>query len=282
MRTIAHISDLHFGATDDHLVATLRAYIVGLRPTLVVVSGDLTQRARKAQFAAANRFLQSLPFPRVVVPGNHDIPLYDLFSRFHDPLAGFRRHITEDRLPLFVDEEIAVVGADTTRSFTLKDGGIRPADVQRLVRLLDEFGVGLLKVVVCHHPFDPLATRVGRLTAPAPDPAALATLIAHGADVFLTGHLHLGYTGHTAIRYRVDGRSAIVVEAGTATSTRARGELNSFNVLRVDAGTIATERLGWDPDARTFAPVDAESFVRTERGWRPVTPDPRADAARTR
>jgi 3',5'-cyclic AMP phosphodiesterase CpdA len=267
VRTIAHISDLHFGAADDAIVAALRERLDDLRPSLVAVSGDLTQRARRGQFAAASRFLRSLPYPQILVPGNHDVPLYNLLARFYDPLGGYRRHITRDRFPVFVDGEIAVVGADTTRSFTVKDGGLTRADVERLVTLLDGFGVDVLKAVVCHHPFDPLASRLGRLTIPAPDAGAVARLVEHGADLFLTGHRHLSYTGHTAIRYRVHGSSAIVVEAGTATSTRARGELNSFNVVRVEPRRVSVERLAWTRDTRSFDLVHTEAFVRTADGW---------------
>jgi 3',5'-cyclic AMP phosphodiesterase CpdA len=269
MRTVVHISDLHFGAADESIVGPLRDCISGLSPDVVAVSGDLTQRARHEQFVDACRFLRSLPYPQVVVPGNHDVPLYNVLSRFGNPLGGFRRHVTRDRFPIFADDEIAVVGANTTRSFTIKDGGLRPADVRHLVALFQGSKGDVLKIVVCHHPFDRPSTRGARLTVPAPDANAIATLIAHGADIFLTGHLHLSYAGHSAIRYRVHGRSAIVVEAGTATSLRVRAEANSFNVLRTDHREVTVERLAWDRDAGAFDPMHTEAFRRTEGGWAP-------------
>jgi 3',5'-cyclic AMP phosphodiesterase CpdA len=267
MRTIAHLSDLHFGADVPHIVEALVACILSLRPHVIAVSGDLTQRARRSQFRHARAFLDALPGPRVVVPGNHDVPLYNVLARFGDPLGGFRRHITAEAYPVFRDAEIAVIGANTTRSFTIKDGGLRPADVRQLSNLLDEAGPGSVRIIVCHHPFDPPAGRRGRWTAPAPDAEAVNTLVGRGADVFLTGHLHLTYVGHTATRYQIRGRSAIVVEAGTATSVRGRGEVNSFNVLHVDGDRIAVERLDWNAATARFGVAAAEEFVRSEGGW---------------
>jgi 3',5'-cyclic AMP phosphodiesterase CpdA len=276
MRTVVHISDLHFGASDDELVASLRDCIIRLSPSVVAVSGDLTQRARAEQFAAASRFLRSLPHPQVVVPGNHDVPLYNVLSRFQNPLGRFRRQITRDRFPCFADSEVAIVGADTTRSFTFKDGGLRPGDVRHIIGLLDGFDRDVLKIVVCHHPFDPLVGRSAHLTFPAPDATAIATLIEHGAAIFLTGHRHLSYAGDSAIRYRLRGRSAIVVEAGTATSTRARGEPNSFNVLRIDRGTVAVDRLAWDDRKGEFVSAQVNAFARSDQGWSPPNGTPAA------
>jgi 3',5'-cyclic AMP phosphodiesterase CpdA len=268
MRTIAHLSDLHFGAAVPDIVATLIDCIVHLEPDVIAVSGDLTQRARRTQFRDARAFLDALPGVHIVVPGNHDVPLYNVAARFGDPLGGFRRHITDVRYPSFHDPEIAVVGADTTRSFTIKDGGLRRADVRRLSALLDEAPADAVRVVVCHHPFDRPATRSGRWTLPAPDAEAVNTLVARGADVFLTGHLHLTYVGHTAVRYQVEGRSAIVVEAGTATSHRGRGEVNSFNLLRIAEGRVRIERHDWDADSSRFAVASVEEFERSAAGWR--------------
>ena len=269
MRTVAHLSDLHFGAAVPEIVAALVARIVELNPDVIAVSGDLTQRARRQQFRRARAFLAALPGSHIVVPGNHDVPLYNVLARFGDPLGGFRRHITAERYPRFDDAEIAVVGANTTRSFTIKDGGLRRHDVRHLSTLLNEVTADVVRIVVCHHPFDRPAGRAGRWTAPAPDAAAVDTLVARGVDICLTGHLHLTYVGHTAVRYQIGGRSAIVVEAGTATSHRGRGEANAFNLLRIDGRQVGVERHDWDAASSRFSLAAVEEFVRTDAGWIP-------------
>ena len=106
-------------------------HVAQLKPDLVVVSGDLTQRARIEQFKEARRFLDSLPSPQIVVPGNHDVPLYDVLSRFARPLARYRRYITEDLEPFYADDEIAVLGLNTARSLTIKGGRINEAQFAR-------------------------------------------------------------------------------------------------------------------------------------------------------
>jgi 3',5'-cyclic AMP phosphodiesterase CpdA len=268
MRTVVHLSDLHFGAVNPTLVDAVQTAVINLQPDVVAVSGDLTQRARRRQFLHARAFLDSLPFPQVVVPGNHDVPLYNAFARFLGPRRAFRRYVTDERYPTYADDEIFVVGADTTRSLTVQDGGLRRTDVQALAAKLQAPLPNTVRIVVCHHPFDPPSGRAARWTRPVADRTAAPTLIAAGADVFLTGHLHLTYVGHTAVRYRIEGRAAIVVEAGTATSVRGRGETNAFNLLRIDNGTITIERMEWTGTAAGFVPVQRDLFVRGDDGWR--------------
>jgi 3',5'-cyclic AMP phosphodiesterase CpdA len=267
MKVILHLSDLHFGRVDERFVAGVSEAAAAIRPDIVAVSGDLTQRARAWQFRAAREFLDSLPGERIVVPGNHDVPLYNVLARFGSPLQGFRAHITPDLVPFLRDDEIAMLGANTTRSFTIKDGGFRPRDLRTLSQRLASLDRGVVKVVVCHHPFDAPAGRLGRLTTPWPAADAMSALVAAGADVFLTGHLHRSYTGGTAHRYRAAGTSAIVVEAGTATSTRQREQPNSFNVLRVDRDTVAAEQHDWDERSGRFERVTAQRFVSRAEGW---------------
>ena len=115
MRTLVQISDLHFGRIDPLLLDPLAAAIDAIGPDVVVVSGDLTQRARDAQFRAARAFLDRLPMPQVVVPGNHDVPLYDVVRRFVSPLARFRRYIERDPAPFFRDDHVAVLGINSAR-----------------------------------------------------------------------------------------------------------------------------------------------------------------------
>ena len=141
MRTIAHISDLHFGRTDAVVVAGLREAVVAAQPDLVVVSGDLTQRARRHEFEEARDFLATLPEPQIVVPGNHDVPLYNAFARWLRPLARYRRYIGDETQALYTDDEITVLGINTARALTLKNGRINNSQVVRacgIFRPLDE------------------------------------------------------------------------------------------------------------------------------------------------
>lgn len=280
MRTIIHLSDLHFGASDPALVAAVIDEVTRLAPDVIAVSGDLTQRARQSQFRAARAFLEALPAPIVVVPGNHDVPLYNLLARFAAPLRAFHRHVGRET-GQYVDEEVAILGADTTRAFTVKDGGLTQRDVARLVRQLETVPPTAVRVIVCHHPFDEPRSRAARWTRPAPWNDAVATLVAHGVDLFLTGHRHLSFAGHTAARYRTAGRSAIVVEAGTATSVRARGEGNAFNVVRVSRQQVTVERLAWQAVTGQYYPAHRERFECAATGWAPSETTSRSPASNT-
>jgi 3',5'-cyclic AMP phosphodiesterase CpdA len=269
VRTLLHLSDLHFGCADERLLAPLAGFARALAPDVVVVSGDLTQRARSRQFREARRFLDSLPQPRIVVPGNHDVPLHNVFSRFLRPRRKFRRYITDDVAPEFVDEEIAVLGIDTSRSLTIKNGRINERQMELLRSRLEPLGENIVKVVVSHHPFDLPAGHadsdlVGRAQL------AMRVFARSGVDLLLAGHLHVSHAGDTAARYALGGYAALVVQAGTATSTRVRGEGNAFNVLRVESSRIDIERMVWQPGAADFACARREAFQRVDGAWSPV------------
>ncbi len=245
MRVLAHLSDIHFGAIDLRLAEAVREHLTELRPDITVISGDLTQRARDGQFRDARAFLDTLPGRQLVVPGNHDVPLWNVFARFLAPLAGYRRHITEDFMPTLQDEEVAVVGINTARSFTQKGGRISEEQADEAAAWLQRIDSSVIKIVVTHHPFD-LAETFGRRHLVGRAKMALGRLVSAGASVLLAGHFHKAYTGGTAHRYSLGGYSALVVQAGTATSTRLRGSPNSFNILRIDPPRVRVELLEWD------------------------------------
>jgi 3',5'-cyclic AMP phosphodiesterase CpdA len=257
VKTVVHLSDLHFGREDPRVVAALIEAVSALEPSVIVVSGDLTQRARRSQFLRARRFLDALPFPRVVVPGNHDVPLFNLFARMIDPLGGYRRYVTTDLAPTFVDPPVAVVGLDTTRPSTLKAARIHLSDVNRICDYVQRFDADVVKILAAHHPFD------------AGSYPALEALTRGGIDVILSGHLHVSSTSHTARRHNLNGRAAVVVEAGTATSTRLREPSNAFNALRVEPRSLVVERYDWKRDAG-FGIEDRQQFERAGTGWEPV------------
>ncbi|MGZ5112574.1 MAG: metallophosphoesterase family protein [Usitatibacter sp.] len=267
MRTIVHLSDLHFGRVDARLLEPLRRAVTQLAPHVVVVSGDLTQRARSDEFRLAREYLATLPSPQVVVPGNHDIPLYNVFQRFFAPHARHRRFFGADLEPAFVDGEIAVLGVNTARSFTFKDGRINEDQVERIRLRLSRLPATTSRILVTHHPFDvPARFRdshriLGRAAM------AMKMLAQCGADVLLSGHLHATHSGRIAERYRIEGFSALLIQAGTATSTRGRGEANSFNALRVDRHRIEVDEHAWNEDAAQFTLRGNKAFLHTPKGW---------------
>jgi 3',5'-cyclic AMP phosphodiesterase CpdA len=266
MRTILHLSDLHFGRVNTALLKPLLEKVKGIKPDLVAVSGDLTQRARSHEFQEARAFLDALPKPQIVVPGNHDVPLHNVWTRFFQPLDKYLRYITDDLQPLYADEEIVVIGVNTARSLTIKGGRINELQVDRVKEILCSFRENVIKAIVTHHPFDlPEGFEDRDLVGRAR--LAMTGLAGCGADLFLAGHLHVAHTGHTAIRYPIKGYAALIVQAGTATSTRERGEANSFNVVRMQRPEIEVERYQWVPARSIFALATTERFRHTSEGW---------------
>ena len=239
MRVLAHLSDLHFGRVDEAVLEPLRRRLAALAPDAVVVSGDLTQRARSGQFREARAFLDTLPRPQVVVPGNHDVPLYNVLARFLRPFARYRRLIGDELEPCFVDDEIFVLGVNTARSLAFKGGRVNDAQLARIEERLRRHE-RLTKILVMHHPVEGLE----RL---------------RGVDVLLTGHLHASAR---------TGGSTLLVQAGTATSRRTRAEANAFNLLRVAPRRIEVEH--YELRGADFAIAASETFVREGGTWKPA------------
>ena len=260
---IVHLSDLHFGREDRRVVDALHRQLTAIDPLIIAVSGDLTQRARRDQFRRARAFLDALPAPHLVVPGNHDVPLFNVFVRMLDPLRGYRRYISADTSPVYTHPRVVVIGIDTTRPSTLKDARIRTSSIDRVRSAVADIDRDCVKVLVAHHPFGDRAA--SQLPDGSPNQQALRALTQAGIDVFLTGHLHVSAAAHSAIRHRLGGRSALLVEAGTATSTRLREAANAFNVLHLTPQAITVERHDWS--AGRFTVADVQRFIRTASGW---------------
>lgn len=276
MRTLVHLSDLHFGRVDYSVVEPLVATIGEIKPDVVVVSGDLTQRARSQQFKEAKEFLDRLPSPQIIVPGNHDVPLHNAYARFFQALDKYKRYITDDLEPFYSDEEVAILGINTARSLTIKYGRVNEEQIAAIRERLCPFADAVTKIIVTHHPFDlPEGHDEDELVGRAQ--LAMEAIAKCGADVLLAGHLHISHTGHSSARYKIAGHSALIVSAGTATSTRGRGETNSFNVLRLKHPFINVERLSWQPERSAFAPSSTEHFKHTPEGWTRVPDEMAAD-----
>lgn len=265
MRKLLHVSDLHFGRVNHSLVEPLVEAAGAVAPDLVVISGDFTQRARRQQYRAARTFLARLPEPQLVVPGNHDIPLWDVWRRFGSPLGRYRHYISPDLAPFYGDEEIAVLGINTARSLTSEYGRINQRQIAHAAEIFAGVRPAVVKVVVTHHPFDLPPGSTNRLVGRAA--MAMRGLAAAGVDLLLSGHLHLQHTGLTAQRYHIEGHSALVVQAGTTISTRSRGEANSFNLIRIESPEITIEHHLWQKDEGRFELAIKERFTRGPKVW---------------
>jgi 3',5'-cyclic AMP phosphodiesterase CpdA len=272
MRTLVHLSDLHFGRIDPSLVEPLRRAVADVRPDLVAISGDFTQRARRKQFADARAFIESLNAKTLVVPGNHDIPLYDFVERLAAPLARYRNYISADLEPEYRDEEMVVVGVNTARAmvFPFGEGRISVKQVDRVIERLWNAPPSLLRIVVTHHPFDlPPGVHERRLVGR--NAMAMERLAEVNADLFLSGHLHISHVSHVADRYKAGNHTGLIVQAGTV-STRGRGgQAPSFNVLKMHRPEIDLSRHSWDEATASFAASHVGRYVHTDHGWQAAT-----------
>lgn len=263
MRRIAHLSDLHFGRTDPAVLEDLKRAVMVTRPDMVVVSGDLTQRARTAEFRQARDFLAALPKPQIVVPGNHDVPLYNVFKRGLTPLSRFTRYIGKQLSPFYADGEVAVLGINTARAFSLKSGRINRSQVKKACANFGPLPASVIRVVVTHHPFavpesGTHRTIVGR---------AKMAMEAFGdckVDIVLSGHLHVSQAITSETLY-AGPHAALLVQAGTASSTRRREETNAFNLLRLDGLRVDVERHDWEDGG--FIVACRQRFQRRPTGW---------------
>lgn len=242
MRVIAHLSDLHFGSHDTAVVEALIASLDAEKPDLVIVSGDLTQRARSRQFAAASAFFRRLPAPVLAVPGNHDVPLYNVVRRFLDPLGRFRHYISSELQPLFEDAEIAALGLNTARAATVVNGRLSFTQADAMRAAFTRPASERFRILVLHHALMPPPehpedkrehANLGRARM------ALRAIEEAEIHLVLAGHHHRSYSGDLADHHLFLERSILVCHAGTATSNRRRTEPNAYNLLRIGGAHLS-------------------------------------------
>ncbi len=257
---IAHLTDVHFGATSPDVVAGLVQELNELRPDLVVISGDLTMGARRWEFRAARAFMESLPAPVLAVPGNHDITPYRLVERFFLPYARWHEEIAPDTEPVWMDGRAAVLGLNTARRMSRhldwSRGRVTGFRLARLVSRLRAVPPGLTRIVVAHHP---LLSPEGEVSPQIAGNAAraLEAFAAQDVRLVLAGHLHRSYARLSTPRLVAGGRAPLVLQGGSATSTRLRGEPNAYNIVSVfDDGSVEIEGRIWAAGA--WAPATGE------------------------
>jgi len=265
---LVHLSDLHFGAHDEELVEAVEQQVGQLKPDLVVISGDFTQRARTEQFRQACEFLERLRergHEVIGVPGNHDVPLYDVLRRFLSPLARYRRFIDETLCPFVELPDVAVLGINTARSLTFKDGRMNKQQVEFIRETFARVASDKMRVIVTHHPLFALEVGGEVERAIGRQELALDAVEESGVDMVLAGHAHHASSQDAGdLVTRAGG--VLVVQAGTATSTRVREQEQSFNTIDIAGASTTITVHAWNGDE--FKANDARRYQWQGGRWR--------------
>lgn len=267
MTRLLHISDLHFGpkflpeAAEGVLAAAER-----LRPHAVVVSGDLTQRAKRRQFQDAAAYLRRFEVPVVVTPGNHDVPLYRVWERLFAPYRLYRGHVAPRLDSVTRVPGAVIVALNSTRRFTFTDGRIRRRQLEFARTALQEAPAGACRIVVTHHHLAPPPDFEGGNVMPHAR-RALRAFSEQGVEMILAGHMHRSYIGSSLdfLGGERNHRGIVVVQCGTTTSSRGRGRerfRNALNVIEIEPARLRVVHALWDASARRFAPASEHAFPR--------------------
>ncbi len=277
MARLIHLSDLHFGAHDPEIVDAVERKVNEAEPDLVVISGDFTQRARTEQFQEACRFLERLRdagHEVLAVPGNHDVPLYDVLRRFLSPLTRYTRYIDDTLCPMQEIPGGVVLGINTARSFTFKDGRINEDQMRFIRDTFDRTDPDAMRILVTHHPLFALDVGGNTTKAVGRHELALDAIAEAGVDMLLAGHNHDAAV-HSARDLVTRAGPALVVQAGTATSTRVREQEQSFNRIEIAGREVTVVVESWN--GSDFVAQDAQPYRREDDRWRIDGADKRLD-----
>lgn len=261
MTRIAHLSDPHFGTEDPRLIPPLLDHLAQARPDLVVLSGDLTQRARPAQYAAAADLIRRLPTPVLAIPGNHDTPLFDLATRLFAPWRGWHRAIGPATEGEWQSDRVLVMAINTANPRAWKDGLITQAQLDRIAARMASAG-GRRRIVAMHHPLEGPPDEPPSLSGAA---SAIPALAAAGVEMVLSGHLHFTYAAPVSA-----APSILSVQAGTCLSTRTRSDGNAFTLIDLTPQGATLTHIRAQADATFRADADWHLTRRDDR-WQGAT-----------
>jgi 3',5'-cyclic AMP phosphodiesterase CpdA len=265
-----HISDLHAGPYFDLRVAEqLVREANDLRPDLLVISGDMVQRADFAnQWRTIAGFIKQLPEPQLIVAGNHDVPLFKVHRRLFSPYTPFRHYITPDLNPVFARPGLLVAGACTAHGLTSDGGVLRPAQIATLENTFAAAPPNTCKVAVWHHPvINPPGTEKDRRISNPRD--AVRLLDRCDVELLLCGHAHIAYVGNTLDVIHDLKRGTTICESGTTTSRRGKGrELgkNTYNVIEIEDEVIRIGHRLFLPELGRYEPIAEHLFPRRSAG----------------
>ncbi len=273
---ILHISDLHFGPPFMPTVAEVLLQSVPLlNPDAIVVSGDLTQRAKRHQFESARRFFDRFAdIPMLVIPGNHDVALYRIFERLFRPHALYREIIHPDLNPVLQVGNVMLVGLDSTAPRSaVSNGRLHRHQLRHCEEAFANVPEDMTRIVVAHHHFAPGHDKVLDVAMPG-SRRAIDCFVEQKVEMILGGHLHRSYIGNSLDFFpgHHRERGVIIVQCGTTTSSRGKGrerDENTFNLIDAGAKTLTVTHYLYFEEAGEFAPVSKHSFPRQGQAFDP-------------
>lgn len=279
MRKILHISDLHFGSPYVHEVGeALQKIVPSLEPEAIVVSGDLSQRAKRHEFEQARRFLERLPeVPMMVIPGNHDVPLWRVAERLFTPHKIYREVITDDLNPILHLDGVILAGLDSTSPRrSISNGRIHIDQLEHCERIFAQAPPESVRIVVAHHHFAPGPDYLRDWTMPKAR-RAIDRFVDQGVEMILGGHLHRSYIGNSLDFFPGNhrDRGIIIVQCGTSTSSRGRGRErneNTFNLIEAGSEVLTVTHYMYFEAQREFAPLSRHLFPRPGKTLNPTGP----------
>lgn len=230
MPCILHLSDLHFGTEQTPVMQAIQQLSHQLQPDLLILSGDITQRAQPQEFAAARRFVDSLHIgQQLIIAGNHDIPLFEPLLRLFTPYQRFQQSFGAVE-PVISTSQLLAIGVKTTRRYLHTDGLVSSQQIARVSQLLRAASPEQLKLIVTHQPIAVIRAEDETNLLKGRE-AAIAHWSQAGADLILGGHIHLPYSCAIHQQYSL-ARPLWGIQAGTAISSRTRFEAgHSVNLL---------------------------------------------------
>lgn len=260
MKAVLHISDTHFGTERPQVVQALQRFAHAQAPDLLILSGDITQRARAVEFAAAQAFVHSLRIgSRLVIAGNHDIPLFDVVTRLFQPYSRYCRYFGPELEPVYVAPELLVIAVRTTRRYRHIEGEVSDAQIERVAQRLQQSSAQQLRIVVTHQPVH-VTHAVDRQHLLRGHQTAIRKWAAAGADLILGGHIHRPFASALHEAQADLPRRVWALQAGTALSSRIRHDSNnSVNLIRYadDHAPLRAVLERWD-----YSEVDNEFVLK--------------------
>jgi 3',5'-cyclic AMP phosphodiesterase CpdA len=252
MIRLFHVSDVHFGREDKAAIAWFEALVAAELPDAVVMTGDLTMRARRSEFATGLEWLRRLDRPVTVEVGNHDLPYFNLWERLFAPYRRMRAIEQAIEKPLDLPGVTIIPLKTTARAqfrFNWAKGRVSRQALGAALERIEEAPGDRLVFVACHHPLIEPHTRATAQTHRGAE--ALTALAEAGADAVLTGHVHDAFD----IEHRVGDATVRLIGAGTL-SERTRTTPPSFNEIRIENGVFEVVCRTMAPQPDKVLPVE--------------------------